>query len=218
MSKRIDMTGKRVGRLLVKSYAFTRKKSAYWNCVCDCGNEVVVIGKDLRKGHTQSCGCLQKEKAKDNIKKAGTGNRKTHGQRHTKLYEVWKVMRQRCQNKNNKAYANYGGRGIKVCGEWNDFKNFCEWAINSGYKEGLTLERIDVNGDYEPSNCKWVTLEEQQKNKTNTIYVEINGEAKTLVEWSRLTGIPYNTLYTRYMKGIKGDKLISKEHGNKRAI
>lgn len=129
-----------------------------------------------------------------------------------KLQDVWKHMKQRCDNPNNHAYARYGGRGITYCDEWRDYPAFHDWAVSNGYVEGLSLDRIDTNGNYEPSNCRWITHAEQQRNKERTIYAEINGVVRPLSEWAEMYGILYRTIRYRYERGIRGEALISREH------
>lgn len=131
-----------------------------------------------------------------------------HGMNNTRLYRIWNGMKNRCNNQNRKDYYMYGGRGIFVCDEWQNFIPFYEWAERNGYSEELTLERIDVNGNYEPDNCIWVTLKEQANNKTTTPYVEYNNELITLKQLSEITGINYQTLFRRYKKGDRNEKLI----------
>jgi hypothetical protein len=142
----------------------------YWLCKCDCGNEKIVSRHLLRSGDIQSCGCLRKEI----IKKKMT----THNQKFTRLYAIWCGMKQRCYNPHRKEYRLYGGRGIKMDDSWaSDFKTFYKWAMANGYNDTLSIERIDVNGNYCPENCKWITLIEQADNKQNSkkIYcVELN--------------------------------------------
>ena len=146
MGKLIDITGARFGRLKVLSFAYKGNNyNSFWNCKCDCGNNVVVNGKHLREGGTKSCGCLQKEKAKATNTK--------HGLRRSRLYRVWRNILNRCMLETNARYGDYGGRGIKVCAEWQQFENFYKWAIKSGYNDNLTIDRIDNNGDYAPNNC-----------------------------------------------------------------
>jgi hypothetical protein len=121
-----------------------------------------------------------------------------HGMRHTRLYETFVNMKTRCYNSNNSRYKLYGGRGIKICDEWlKDFNTFYEWAIDHGYNDTLTIDRIDPDGDYEPSNCRWVTWQTQQNNRRNNHRISFNGQNHTLAEWSRITGINYGTLVAR---------------------
>ena len=176
-----DLTGKRFGRLTVIHRAESIKGQTIWHCRCDCGNEKDVHAANLIKGSTKSCGCWHDKYSGENSK--------THGMSKTRLYRVYRMMIARCYCENTEKYPNYGGRGIEVCKEWrNDFINFYNWAIANGYDENAkfsecTLDRIDVNGNYEPSNCRWVTNKEQGNNRRNNHYVEINGETKTIREW-----------------------------------
>ncbi len=132
-----------------------------------------------------------------------------HGQSNTRLHSIWVMMRQRCYNANNKDYYNYGARGIQVCQEWiKDFKAFNEWAYNNGYEDKLSLDRVDVNSNYEPDNCRWATIEEQANNKRNTIYVEINDKLFTITEIAKIYNIPRATIEMRYTRGDRGERLI----------
>lgn len=161
--KLIDLTGKRFGRLVVVQRTENSKRGeSNWFCKCDCGGTKIVKGNHLREGSTKSCGCLEKENRLEVNKK--------HGGRYERLYSVWLGIRKRCFNVNEPAYHNYGGRGITVCHEWNDYETFREWALKSGYDENAprgkcTLDRIDVNGNYEPSNCRWVDMKVQRQNQ-----------------------------------------------------
>lgn len=170
MQHYIDLTNNRYGRLFVIKPIFEAGKHGQtkvkWLCKCDCGNEVIKTGKNLRQGITHSCGCLHKESlAKRNKDNA------SHRSGKTRLYGVWRGMKQRCLDSNRKEYPNYGGRGISICDEWLDsFESFQNWAYSSGYDEHApygkcTLDRIDVNGNYEPSNCRWVDAEVQASNR-----------------------------------------------------
>ena len=162
----IDLTGKTFGRLTVissvsqpKNIKVTKK---HWLCNCECGNQVIVRGVSLRNGHTQSCGCFKKERVKE-------GLNKTHGFSKTRRYETDKKMKRRCYNSNSKEFKDYGGRGIKICDEWldkdNGFINFYTWSNSHGYKEDLTIDRIDVNQGYSPENCRWVDYSIQNFNR-----------------------------------------------------
>lgn len=159
-----DLTGKRFGRLLVLEYSHTNAhREPYWVCQCDCGNRVTTRGANLKNGQTQSCGCLRRERASE--------ANKIHGMRFTRIHGVWSGMIERCENPKHKGYKSYGGRGITVCDEWRkDFVSFKNWAYTNGYDEKAeygqcTLDRIDVNGNYSPDNCRWVSMAEQNKNK-----------------------------------------------------
>lgn len=137
---------------------------------------------------------------------------KSHGMFGTKIYGVWGHMKSRCYNPKVERYKNYGGRGIKVCDEWQNFEGFYEWAIRSGYKEGLTIDRINVDGDYCPENCRWATKETQMNNTTRNRYVTYKGETHTVSEWSRKLGIPYKTLFKRINDGWSVEKAFNTEY------
>lgn len=187
--KKIDLKGKQFGKLKVLELAEIRKGHKYWLCQCDCGRKKIIRGSSLISGITSSCNCLR------------ANNNKTHGKTNTRLFNIWSGMKKRCYNKNNKGYCNYGKRGISICNEWlNSFESFYEWAINNGYREDLTIDRIDNNGNYEPSNCRWTNIKTQCNNRRSNKIIEYNGEKHTISEWSTITGINKNTIWARIYK------------------
>lgn len=172
-------------------------RHSVWKCRCDCGNIVFASSNSLRQGKTQSCGCFRHELTILNNRKVMT----KHGQSASRLYNIWAQMKQRCSNENNKNFRLYGDRGIFVCQEWESFEPFFQWAMSTGYEPSLTLDRIDVNGDYCPENCRWATNIEQGNNKRNTVYATINGEKRPIAEWARLYGIDVDTIRDRLKHG-----------------
>lgn len=197
MSKLIDLTGQKFGRLTVVQKIKSNTKNSRWLCHCTCGNQISVSRVHLINGHCKSCGCYQKEVASELAKTYKT----THGLSKHKLYKVWDSMRYRCRNENCHAYADYGGRGIQVCEEWlTNFESFYFWAVNNGYEEGLTLDRKDVNGGYDPTNCRWVTMKKQGNNRRTTVNLTLNGKTKSMKQWAEEYGISYNVLQKRLRK------------------
>lgn len=195
MSKLKDMTNQKFGRLTVISRADNSANGkTMWNCICDCGKKTIVSATNLRTGAVKSCGCMRKETiAKSNYK---------HGQRRTRLYNIWAKMRYRCEKEYDSAYKYYGGRGIKVCKEWStSFETFQKWALSNGYSENLTIERIDVNGNYCPQNCKWIELSQQANNRRNNILIEYNGKVQSLMKWCKELNLNYYLIRDRIKKG-----------------
>ena len=198
MSHLIDMTNERFGKLVVLSRAENSKAGqAKWLCVCDCGKINIVKGQDLRNGKVKSCGCYKIEQ------------QTKHGDCNSPLYRVWTSMKNRCNCPTNKYYKQYGGKGVSVYPQWgNDFLEFKNWALASGYCEGLTIDRIDVNGNYEPSNCRWITIQEQQFNKTTNVFIKIGEDTKTLTEWCRKFNVNISTARGRMKKGKNGIEIF----------
>lgn len=191
-----DLTGERYGNLVVLSLAEIKDKRSYWNCQCDCGNRKIVRNDALISYKTVSCGCLKKKQDRINLTAYHKG-----GRTKERLYHIWMSMRQRCQNPNNHAYLDYGGRGITVSPLWEDYDVFKKWAYENGYDDLLTIERKDVNGNYEPDNCCWIPCSLQARNTRKTVYFDFDKKEHPMVEWSEITGIKRGTLYARFRKG-----------------
>lgn len=203
MTKMIQIdNGQRFGRYQVIERVANYDCRPHYKCKCDCGNERVVSGKYLRKGLSKSCGCFGAEQRKLASTKHGHSPRKGH----SKEYTSWCNMKNRCYDVNNKQYCDYGGRGISVCDRWlNSFENFLS---DMGLSNGLTLDRIDVNGNYEPTNCKWSTSTEQARNKRNNHIVFLNGQKMVLAEAAEKIGITYDCLRQRIKKN-KSDIILA---------
>lgn len=208
----LDLIGQRFSRLTVvefhhKEQRFNSKGikdgfKYYYKCVCDCGNECIVDRNSLRFHRTCSCGCLRSDLSVE--------RKATHNKSKTKLYRVWNAIKNRCYNPNQKSYKDYGAKGIVICDDWShDFQSFFDWAMQSGYKEGLTIERSDVNGNYEPSNCRWIPFVEQARNKTNNVLITYRGETRCLSEWARIVGIYRKTLKNRLDSGWSVEKAFN---------
>lgn len=211
--KASDLTGMRFGKLLVIERAEnTPQNKARWKCLCDCGNYKIVRASDLKAGYTNSCGCLFSEGRKKAIAKI-TGEKShlyKHGMSNARINKIYRAIKDRCYRSNCAAYASYGGRGIKMCDEWkDDFITFYKWAMNNGYNDDLTIDRIDVNGDYCPENCRWVSHKIQQNNRTNNVRVTIDGITRTISEWCEIKGISKKAVYHRYERGLRGEDLFS---------
>lgn len=160
------MTGKRCGRLTVISRVGSDTRGEMrWFCQCDCGNETTVLGSHLRYGRVVSCGCYASELARERGKTLKTKGNLKHGGAGTRLYRIWANMKTRCLNPNTKAFKWYGAVGVTVCPEWMKFENFAKWAIESGYRDDLTIERINPFSDYCPQNCTWIPINEQRRNQ-----------------------------------------------------
>ena len=190
---KVNLLGKKFTYLtVIEEIGRDKNGRVIWLCKCDCGKLHKTLGKYLLNGDATSCGCRRLEilnkKAKSNI---------THNMSNSRLYEIWIGMKGRCNNSNNKSYPNYGGRGITICKDWDKFENFYEWSINNGYSDDLTIDRINTDGNYEPSNCRWVNRKIQGNNTRRNHYLTYNGETKTMSEWADIKGIDYYTLRGR---------------------
>ena len=184
-----NLIGRRFGRLVVLDRGKnSRNGSVKWVCKCDCGAIKEIHRSALKTGATISCGCWQKDNP----------SYFKHRLSKTRVYGIWCGMKDRCYNPNTPCYERYGGRGITICDEWvNSPEAFIKWAYENGYGDDLSIDRIDVNGNYEPSNCRWATVETQANNKRNTIRLAYNGETHTISEWSKITGLPRELIYGR---------------------
>lgn len=190
-----DLTGKQFGRLAVLGFDHIGLKGrAYWCCRCQCGEMVVVRQDELKSGHTTSCGCYAIDINRERCTK--------HGLSTSRLYSIWRGMRERCRDT---TYQRYGGRGITVCDEWNDFKKFYDWSINNGYDSDLTIDCINNDGDYCPENCRWTDYTTQGNNRCTNRYIEYNGETHTVAEWSRILNVHVETLRHRIKQGNMSD-------------
>lgn len=200
-----NLAGEKYGKLTAVSEAGPRGGHMYWNCLCECGGTKVVRGSHLQRGNVRSCGCIPAHK--------------THGEAHTRLYNIWHNMKQRCKNPQTPEYVRYGGRGITVCDEWaNSFEEFRAWALSAGYRDDLTLDRKDNDGHYCPENCRWATPKEQANNTRRNRLITHNGETHSVTEWARIVGVNQSTLNARLKKhnwsaeealGKRGKKNVS---------
>lgn len=179
--KLIDLSGTRFGRLVVVRREGTKGKKATWLCLCDCGKEHIVLVSGLKNGHTQSCGCLK-------IESDAKGSRFKHGQSNSPEHTSWMRMNERCNNKNSKFYSSYGGRGITICDRWLVFENFLA-DMGQRPTSDHSIDRIDNNGNYEPTNCRWANPREQANNTSKNVRIAINGKTMNMSEWCRETGI-----------------------------
>ena len=210
MGKFVDLSGQEFGRLTIIKRSGDKSGRTAWLCKCECGTEKEIRGSHITTGKIVSCGCFDADRKYKNGLSMGENGR---------IYKIHHGMIDRCYNEKNKRYKNYGGRGIVVCNEWleetSGLINFHDWAIKNGYSEDLTIDRSNVNGNYEPSNCKWATDTEQRNNKTNSRFLTINEETKTVAEWSRESGVSVPTIRSRLNLGWTGEKLLSPPRGQR---
>lgn len=211
-----DLIGQRFGMLTVVSRAANDKDGkAMWNCVCDCGRtkDKPVKAFDLRSGKVVSCGCYLLS-----VLHGRKGEAKKHGMSNSRLFNIWKDMRARCYNPNDISYKRYGAKGITVCDEWLDSANFIKWALNNGYSDELSIDRIDNSKGYCPDNCRWATRIEQCNNRTNNRIVTYKGENFTLAELARKLNLHPYTLLGRIKRGWDENRLAEKPDKTKRRI
>ena len=191
-----DLTGQKFGRLKViyKLHNYHKPKT-YYLCVCECGNLTEVRGSSLSRGDSKSCGCNR-------------GNSK-HNKTNTRLYRIWQSMKRRCDYIKHKRYKDYGGRGVAVCSEWkDDFMSFYDWSMANGYGDNLTIDRIDVNGNYEPNNCRWITKKQQNRNRRSNRIYTIYGITHCLMDWCEICKLNYWTVIKRLNRGWHIEKAL----------
>lgn len=190
-----EMVGKRFGMITVLERSENEiDGTARWKCVCDCGKIFTTRGTRLRAGKAMSCGCYG----------ASILSRKTkkHGMSNTRIYHTWNSMLERCYKEDGKSYKFYGAKGVEVCDQWKDFLSFYDWAVNNGYKEDLTIERIDCTGNYEPDNCKFISKKEQARNTRSNIRITTSDGYMTAAEVSRMLNVCPSTIEKFYHLGL----------------
>lgn len=202
-----NLIGQKFGELTVIGLDDRQSRKTYWVCKCDCGNLKIARSDALLSGATKSCGCLKKKQDAINF-----SHRIKHLQSHSRIYNIWLRMKARCSNIHEPCYYRYGGRGIKICQEWeHNFEAFYNWAINNGYSDELSIDRIDNNGNYEPNNCRWATMKEQSNNRRTNIKITIGNATKTLKQWCEIFELDYSTISARYQNNefISIDELFN---------
>lgn len=208
MGKHEDLAGRRFGRVVAMQYKGRAKGyQSLWSARCDCGSEFITTAGRLKSGHTQSCGCLQKERTSET--KTIHGFYRDASGKRSRLNRVWSAMKERCQNPNNKSFSNYGGRGITVCDEWQTFEPFHTWAMAAGYREGLTIDRIDNDKSYSPDNCRWTTTTIQSRNKRSNVILTFNGQTKILADWALKLGMDRGAIELRLKRGWTVEKALT---------
>ena len=187
------MIGETFGSWTVINKAENKGNNIAWLCKCKCGTERSVLAYNLSSGKSKSCGCGQRN--------AASKANRSHGGSGTRLYRIYKGMKQRCYNQKNHAYHYYGGKGVAICDDWkSDFLKFKKWALESGYNKNMTIDRLNPNGNYSPENCRWVNMQKQQNNKLNSAFVTIGDEKKTIAEWAELNKTNKQTLYSKFYR------------------
>lgn len=206
-ANRTDIIGDKFGRWTVISFSHVDESNIlFFNCECSCGTKKKVRKGGLKQGASRSCGCLNLELVRKRaIQKKAKGRVKDE-----RLYNIWQSMKQRCNDENHSEFQRYGMRGIEVNEKWNNsYAEFKSWALNNGYSDELSIDRIDNDGDYTPSNCRWSTPKEQANNRSNSLNISFEGEEMTLAQWSEKLNIPYSCLYGRLNNGWSVERSFS---------
>lgn len=220
MSKKIDVIGQRFGKLTVieeaePHIAPSGRKFRMMLCKCDCGNTTIAYFCNLRNGTTVSCGCYNRKKLNDvNSKYEKYNIDIQHNKSDARLYRIHQGMKSRCYNKNNPKYEIYGNRGISICEEWlgsDGFINFYNWAVNNGYSDKLSIDRINNDGNYEPSNCRWATQEQQMNNRSINNVIDYNGTILTATQWAKVIGVDEHTILRRLYNNYSEDVALFKK-------
>jgi hypothetical protein len=199
MSKRIDISGIRYGRLVVSQYHGMRLQRPHWECICDCGKITVVYGQHLKNGMTKSCGCYHRDQT--------SLAKREHGRSRSKIHWIWVAMKQRCSNPANKGYPDYGGRGITVCQRWMKFENFL--SDMGDRPNGYSLDRIDNNKGYSKENCRWASVQLQSRNKRSSKLITFNNETLSESEWARKLGLSRGCVIARRKKGMTAEQALT---------
>lgn len=197
MAAALNLIGQKYGKLLVLERAAenTKNGTSRWKCLCDCGNITTVPCTKLTGHKTVSCGCYR--------------NRQ-NGKSTTRLYHIWRAMHERCENPKHDHFNRYGGRGIKVCNEWDEFLSFEKWAVENGYQNGLSIDRINVNAGYSPDNCRWQNQKQQMNNISSNRYVEYQGKKFTVSQFADFLNVPYYTIMNHVKAGWSAERIVSK--------
>jgi len=196
-----SLVGIEFGRLTVTGLDHRKNSFNYWECQCSCGKVRVVRGDSLSKGSTRSCGCLTVDMAIKTHTK--------HDKWGTRIYMIWNGMKQRCENEKDKAYKNYGARGIGFCDEWSDFNNFYNWSMDNGYVDDLSIDRIDNNGNYEPKNCRWATFAIQARNKRGNRFITHGGETMCWKDWESKLNLSRGLIRNRLLRGWSEEQALT---------
>lgn len=201
--KRLELTGMKFNHLLVLRQSEKTDKGGriHWDCICDCGNTHTVEGYNLHSGHVKCC--KECSRAKLGVQSI------THGHTNSRLYSIWSNMKTRCNNSHCDMFSHYGGKGISFCDEWRSFTDFEQWALENGYQDGLSIDRLDNSKGYNQDNCRWATMKCQQNNRTNNHMITYQGETLTLKQWSEKLGLPYGTLLARASRGWSDEELLT---------